>query len=36
MVKGVRVDSGERVTRRKNWGKKGQRKKLQVKGEEAE
>ena len=23
MVKGVRVDSGERVTRRKNWGKKG-------------
>ena len=28
MVKGVRVDSGERVTRRKNWGKKGQRKKI--------
>jgi transposase len=28
MVKGVRVDSGERVTRRKTWGKKGQRKKI--------
>jgi hypothetical protein len=28
MVKGVRVDSGERVTRRKNWGKKAQTKKI--------
>jgi hypothetical protein len=28
MVKGMRVDSGERVTRRKTWGKKGQRKKI--------
>ena len=28
MVKGVRVDSGERVTRRKTWGNKGQRKKI--------
>ena len=28
MVKGVRVDSGERVIRRKTWGKKGQKKKI--------
>src|SRR5919202_1192577 len=28
MVKGMRVDSGEPVTRRKTWGKKGQRKKI--------